>query len=248
MGVLKEIIPMPPYIHKGNILFNVRGTNGSGKSYTLKPFIEAEGGKVQAWRDYKLVDHGQYCVLGKYETACGGLDTIREFSSVVDMVKERIPDQHVMMEGVLWSTVYKSSSEMDAYLRGLGHTMFWMFMETSLKQCMANISKRRLEAGDERPIPKDNVQQKIKGMNSSLFKAQEGGSWVRMGTADQHREFIRRCLASPADALRLHRGIETYVRAITIEADVPDLVDNHVTGVQAAKTAQANSLFDAFGV
>lgn len=240
-----DIVQLPCYSPKGNLLFNIRGTNGSGKTYTLREFL-GEPNKVDEWRGYRIQDFGSYCILGNYSNACGGLDGVREFSSVKAMVAERIPHQHVMMEGVLWSTVYKSSIELDNELREGGHTMFWMFLNTSAERCLRQICQRRLAACDERPLPTDNVLAKIKGMNGSMVRAANSGAWVRVGSPEEHQHFIRKCLESPRQALGIHMDNPTPLQPVLIESGIPSEVCYHIAGVQQQKANQVNSMFDMF--
>lgn len=154
-----------------SLILNIRGTNGSGKSTLVRSLmshlgvvaeLEEPSGKV--W-GYELNHNVR--VLGRYETACGGVDAIKE---------ERKPGQqgfhntrkgiallaslgHVVFEGVLWSTVFKSS---DLVARELPqHHFIFAMLDTPAEECVRRVQARRLEKGNTKPFNPAELLSKV---------------------------------------------------------------------------------------
>lgn len=165
-------------------ILNIRGTNGSGKSTLVRDLmkeiglvsaIEEPSGKV--W-GYELQQNVR--VLGRYETQCGGVDAIKEV---------RVPGQpgfvntrkgitllaslgHVIFEGVLWSTVFKSS---DLLARALPqHHFIFATLDTPAELCIKRVEARRREKGNEKPFNPEELLSKVEQIqrrHNDLFKA-----------------------------------------------------------------------------
>lgn len=154
-----------------SVILNIRGTNGSGKSTLVRQLMERLGPPIEiAERSNKVwayeLQHN-IRVLGRYETACGGLDAIKE---------ERKPGQagfhntrkgiallaslgHVLCEGVLWSTVFKSS---DLIARELPqHHFIFGMLDTPAEECVRRVQARRLEKGNTKPFNPAELLSKV---------------------------------------------------------------------------------------
>lgn len=99
---------------KNQLVINIRGTNGSGKSTVPLQMYEIDGSKytIEHGKDYKLTVFPKYkfIALGSYHNKTGGLDGIR----TTDLIEEALVEAmeiakekgyHILMEGILASTV-----------------------------------------------------------------------------------------------------------------------------------------------
>jgi hypothetical protein len=154
-----------------SVIYGFRGANGSGKSTLVRQLMKHIGvvadltepsGKV--W-GYELQNNIR--VLGRYETQCGGVDAIKEV---------RVPGQsgfvntrkgitllaslgHVIFEGVLWSTVFKSS---DLIARALPqHHFIFAMLDTPAEVCIERVRARRLEKGNHKPFNPRELLSKV---------------------------------------------------------------------------------------
>lgn len=195
----KEIYPaLPEFKHYSNYLFNIRGTNGSGKSTVakiimgdaiMKDVIE-EGPKSRVYRcemEYGAVVY----FIGAYETACGGLDTIASFDEVKRLALKYIELGDVIMEGILWSTVFKSSYELDAQLREMGHSMFWLQLNTPIKTCIDRVMSRRVCNNNFKEFDPSGVLAKQTSISRTFNRAVDVGAIGYVGNGDEMVEYIR---------------------------------------------------------
>src|SRR5271163_3831687 len=130
-------------------ILNIRGTNGSGKSTVVRKLISHLGvvsvfrnekGKIWA---YELGE--KVYVLGKYETACGGLDTYKNFAQTRESIRKFVPLGNIVCEGVLWSTVFKQSDEVAREFPQ--HHSIWAMLDTPADVCLRRVKARQEEKG-----------------------------------------------------------------------------------------------------
>lgn len=129
---------------------NIRGTSGSGKSYIvhslLKEFdtittpLHMEGRK-RPW-GYKVGLRSPVIIMGHYETACGGCDTLPNMDFIFEKVSEQAKKgYHVLFEGVLVSEERKRSIMLEDLLI--------VKLSTPVEECLKSINKRRREKNPE---------------------------------------------------------------------------------------------------
>lgn len=148
------------------MIINIRGTSGSGKStiaftllknFTYKKDLDSNG-KVLGY----VVDAGlsrPVYIVGKYETKCGGCDTIATQQEAADRaVKAHEAGYHVIMEGLLASAAGPKGA-VTATISATNAACFGI-MDTPLDVCLARVTQRRLDRGDERPLNPKNTTDK----------------------------------------------------------------------------------------
>lgn len=167
-------------------IIQIRGTSGSGKSTLMRAAIEAflgargYKGKVPLeksppaqWHIQKRKQPVAYLlhraervpdapesnavVLGHYETACGGCDTLPSYECIRDMALYYSDHAPVLLEGLLMSGDLKFTAMMAAE-----REYHVVFLDTPIDTCLAQIGQRREARGDERPIKPDNTVAKDK--------------------------------------------------------------------------------------
>jgi len=116
-------------------IWNIRGTSGSGKSTLVRAVMERvgvectlcdkrstpyiRGYSLKTWYD----DERPLWVIGDYTNVCGGADTVGSFAKIKEMVALYAGHGDTLFEGLLWSTVYKSSDEFAQTMEAAGHHM-----------------------------------------------------------------------------------------------------------------------------
>jgi hypothetical protein len=155
-------------------VIGIRGTNGSGKTWVARKIMEHADAGFKT--KYKL-DNGvlvnvydKFVILGSYDRACGGCDTISKPSIAMDAVVECAQFSNVIFEGILVGTVYQPTIDMMERLNPLGATYIPICLNTEFDQCIANINSRRAVAGKAALEGLENVETNWKKHLSSAKK------------------------------------------------------------------------------
>lgn len=188
------------------VVINIRGTNGSGKSTTVRrilnsfAFTEVKHGRVTCY-EYESNAHGPFkiAVIGAYKTATGGCDTIKTQDEVCDLVRVYASQGwHVIFEGVVISTLHSRYSKLaDELLAGYNTPTVFAYMDTPPERCLQNVKARRVAAG--RPETGFNEQMVLDKYVTIKKTA------AKMGD-DGHRVHVLHFGASHHDILNLLAG------------------------------------------
>lgn len=143
---------------------NLRGTNGSGKTFVAKALISmfqatpceiSERGKIRSYmgklHSHEPDGHHEHPIVffGSYEAQCGGCDTIPSVGIVAEMLRSYMRDPSmkngiVFYEGLMIShmigTVGAAAKEFND-----DHVM--AFLDTPLDVCVARVRARRVARG-----------------------------------------------------------------------------------------------------
>lgn len=186
-------------------IYNIRGTNGSGKTTLARAFLpknmkgNEQGGPVdlnwypsptkrQPGRMLRAEGYmsnmleGVVGVIGKYETACGGMDTMPSFQTcqgAIQFMVHRLKADHVIAEGILASTVYGSWGKFAQIAKDHGHTFHFCYLDTPLELCRERILARQAAAGSDRPIKWQLVEDKFRAIAATREKALAAGFAVQ---------------------------------------------------------------------
>jgi hypothetical protein len=149
------------------LLITVRGTSGSGKSTVVRAVMEAAPGGWQASYVpgrrrplyYYALDPEDFgglrvAVLGHYEIACGGCDTIGSVPQVFTMLEALPPLDVVLAEGLLLSEDVKWTL---AYGAGRARCLF---LDTPVNECLRRVGLRQ-EARGRSPADPARVIRKL---------------------------------------------------------------------------------------
>lgn len=158
-----------------SLIVNIRGTNGSGKSTLMRLLMERFGRvPINCATTNKVIGYEmpglQARVVGKYETACGGCDTIKTQDEAKHLVHAFSTAGNVFFEGVLISTIFGPWLEFSRQHGG----MIWAFLDTPLETCLERIQIRN----GGKPIKTDQVRDKWEGMRRIADKAKAAGEQV----------------------------------------------------------------------
>ena len=185
-------------------LVNVRGTNGSGKTFLVRAWMKEVGatayprrpsllGGTQPYKRteyYELSDGG--CVIGNYDSAvCAGCDLIKDVNKIRQIVKSKIHDhRYLLFEGIFISSSFQPWFD---FVKVLGATMLWVFLDTPVEIC----TERILSRNHNKPIA-DVYKRKHRDIETIRKKAIAAGETV---------EVIHWQRAVP-EFLQLMRGLE----------------------------------------
>lgn len=140
-------------------MIKLGGVNGSGKTTLARAVIKAAGAepKTAKLRSGKTTDVwiGEYGglplhVLGKYETACGGMDTIGDKEDRLDLVKAAAAVPGIIFfEGLITGKTYGALGELsEQHVKRKVGRWLYAFMDTPFDVAAARVVERRLAAGN----------------------------------------------------------------------------------------------------
>lgn len=176
------------------MIIQIRGTSGSGKSTVMKQVMERLGPWAPMYASgrkrplyYKSSGEWRAVILGHYESPCGGCDTIGSARAVYDLIQE-IRDGYegipILSEGLLLSEDVKWSSQLPG-LRCL-------FLNTSLARCLSQISGRRAEVGNDKPLNPANTENRVGTIERARIRLVEAGVKCLRCSSRQAPEIILR--------------------------------------------------------
>lgn len=155
------------------MIIQVRGTSGSGKTtlvrsimrlYDTKCSIKMKG-RRKPW-GYVLSHPGRKSlyVPGHYETPCGGCDTLPDYDSAYNAIRQAHEEgMDVLYEGLLASGEFKRA----ANLHQDGYPYKICCLDVPIETCLEGIQDRRKARGNEKPVNPKNTIAKVKAMESS---------------------------------------------------------------------------------
>lgn len=163
------------------MIINLRGTSGSGKSTVVRRIMALYDGKTPAYMQGRRQPTGYLMtqnprtplwILGHYETACGGCDTIPTMEMVYEGVRSGLSaGYHVLYEGLLVQSDVKRLIQ----LHTDGFPIVVVKLDTSIEDCIASIQLRRNERGDPRPIDPSNTIKKDKAIAPGIIRIRNSG-------------------------------------------------------------------------
>ncbi len=170
------------------MIINIRGTSGSGKStlvrnivgsYTTKTIFREEGRKQPIGYVYSNDDGAPgLAIIGHYETACGGCDTISKMDHIFDLVrKSHAAGHHVIFEGLLISadvnrTLALHEEELPLRVIALD--------QVPIEVCLSSVNERRMIRMKEKytPVKEKNTISKFRGVQKSMGRLMAAGVTV----------------------------------------------------------------------
>lgn len=171
------------------MIIQVRGTSGSGKTWAVKRVMEgtdwqavsAPGRKRPLYyRTAAGSDWPPTVVLGHYESACGGCDTIGSAAAVAALttrLRAEHPGAVIIQEGLLLSEDVK-------WTRDMGD-VFCLFLATPVDKCLEQVRGRRAAAGNDKPLKEDNTRNRVGVIDRARVKLTEAGVRCRRVSAAQ---------------------------------------------------------------
>lgn len=147
-------------------LVYVYGTNGSGKTHLAREVIKAAGGVTR-----NIPGHGKasttlttkgVALVGRYGNACGGIDGIQPYAdALAEVCFDGALGHRVFAEGL----VQPGWRNCEVMTRWYDLTQF-ILLDTPEEECVANVLKRRAEAGNAKPYDDRNLYRKASAARS----------------------------------------------------------------------------------
>lgn len=170
---------LKPLTH--NLLLNIRGANGSGKSTIPICMLEDDPDAFEVTAGLNGKPHVLATVspkyhtaaLGKYRTACGGLDTFKDINCIkVAAAYMWMMDYNLIMEGILASTVYGSYITLFNTLHKiLPRRMLVLNLEPPLETCLQRVYERN----GGKPVKEEQIRAKYNRVKQLGLKFEEYG-------------------------------------------------------------------------
>lgn len=227
-----------------NLVFCIRGTNGSGKSYLMNQLINYLGTPLRNFKEGPIgvAEYKDAFVVGAYNSACGGLDTVKDFYSIAPLVRRLAQEKHVLIEGLLWSGIFGASYNLTEELRADGNDMIWLMLTTTSAQCIANVGKRRVEVMDKRPLNTSALIAKYKSCCRIQKAAYRVGATCYSGDATTLLRTIQMGLLDG-----LLRGEKEYETMVDDTHLAPEEYRDHIALIEEKESkAVENSPLGAF--
>lgn len=156
------------------MIVKLHGNSGSGKTTLARMLMKL--GAVKHLGDAKRPEAYQVdiegiseflFILGPYTNTCGGLDSIGTWKEAAGLLHRYQAEGHVFYEGLLASTYYGSfGKETERY----GDSHIFAFMDTPIEVCIERIKKRRLAAGNTKPLNEENTRNRERPINNVRAK------------------------------------------------------------------------------
>jgi predicted kinase len=135
-------------------IVQIRGTSGSGKTHTAYEVMKRLGHYGVAVTEVKgITDIGWQALgfntvlIGKYDTACGGCDTIKTQDEICRRVILNVNEgRNVVFEGLLISQIYERYAKLHNALVAQGHQYAFAYLDTPVEKCVAQVNSRRQAA------------------------------------------------------------------------------------------------------
>lgn len=168
------------------MLINLRGNSGSGKSEIALKILRNfphedldEDAKGRA-NNYRVTVPGikkPLFIIGRYETQCGGVDTIPTVAELFVRVDKYAKLGHVLFEGLLISSYWGSFGEWAKKYRG---KIVFAYLDTPLEECLARVIHRRIKAGNKKPLNETNTRRRAASINATILRAELDRHTVKM--------------------------------------------------------------------
>ena len=181
------------------------GCNGSGKTTLARAVMDLAG--VQPctvllpsgkWTKVYLAKYEGHhlVVLGKYDTACGGMDTISDKNDrlwLLDVYCKR--GNIVFYEGLITGKTYGAMGELsEKHVRSKKGIWLYTFMDTSFDDCVSRVLQRREAKGNDSPFdPERTMRPTYRGIENLRN---------RVNTDNLHEMFVVSGSATPKVSAR----------------------------------------------
>ena len=175
-----------------SIIIAIKGTNGSGKSSVVRSLI-AYLGKAATLR-FNQRESGYRCrygdgalfVLGKYKTACGGLDSSFSYKGAADDVMLCLDTLaakgHVVCEGLIAVSNYgfaRVTRFVDEQ-KAKGNHVIFARLDTPVELCVQRVRERRRLAGNPKPFNPEHLLEKHEALLCIQEKLGQAGCDARI--------------------------------------------------------------------
>lgn len=175
------------------MIVNIRGTSGSGKSTIVRRvmdiiahgMVELEPVTVEGRKRpimYRANGAGpmrrSLSILGHYETACGGCDTIPSFDRVYELVRQEADQgRDVLFEGLLLSAEIARCQALHDDL----YPLVVVAIDLPVEQCIESVNARRqAKSPGKGPVNPKNTEAKHRQTRRAVERLAAGGVLTKL--------------------------------------------------------------------
>lgn len=187
------------------MIINIRGTNGSGKTWVIHQLMQRYGQTPIRGRDARISGHVLGCgarVVGRYvkmdgvtPLSTGGCDTVPTLDKVEELVRLHARRGSVVFEGLLISGVY---GRWDVFANTVPDFRF-VFLSTTLEECIWKVETRRSAAGKIKLLNPTNLTFKFRAVENTRVRFVDAGHAVWQVTSDDAVPLIQEWLERAGD-------------------------------------------------
>lgn len=162
------------------MLINIRGTSGAGKSHLVRRVMDCYAGRDEVRVDgrkqplyYNMTGAPRPLrVLGHYNTACGGCDTIKTPDQVYELLTAAVADGHdVLYEGIMVQDDVRRCVDVNRSLQPV--RVIWL--STPIEECLRGVRSRREARGDDRPLNERNTRERARRLEGIVSRLRAAG-------------------------------------------------------------------------
>lgn len=170
------------------------GCNGSGKTSVARAIMSyvsgdgMKGGWYSGAKKNPNFYHTKYSnveivVLGNYDNACGGMDTISDKEERLRLLRHLCkPGRVVFYEGLITGKTYGAMGELsEQHVRSGKGRWLYAFMDTPFDVCVERVMQRRAEAGNTNPFDPERTMRPTWDSCDRLAKKLRGEVALRDG-------------------------------------------------------------------
>lgn len=158
--------------------------------------LSLDGKKVAGYQ-FTRPDGSLVFVLGRYETACGGLDAMYNYPGAAEDVCQAMitcanyPGD-VVCEGVVAMSSYgiERLLWLDETLTIFGHHIVFALLDTPEEVCIERVKARRAAKGNVKPFDPANLHSKYVGIQKDQLKLEEAGCDCWVSSSDEWLETL----------------------------------------------------------
>ena len=168
------------------MIINIRGTSGSGKTHTVRSFMNAYGPDISIPLDGKsTAAHVFYYkmqpvyLIGSYKNVCGGCDAIPTQDIACSLVRHFSKFGHVLFEGLLMSHLFARYNALYNELTEVGEKFVIAYMDTPLELSIERVKQRRLDKGNTKEFNPQNTISHHESTLTTYDKFKKVGADVR---------------------------------------------------------------------
>ncbi len=132
-----------------SLIVKIHGPSGAGKTTLVRNYMERslstpseylKGTKVEAYGLHMAPDRPDLYVLGSYRSVCGGMDTVGDSATAINMVNRYALKGDVLHEGLLQSTYYGAPGKASEPYE---NRYVFAFLDTPIDMCLERVCQRR---------------------------------------------------------------------------------------------------------
>ena len=173
------------------MIIQLRGTSGSGKStivrkvmghYPTTPYYKQDRKQPIGYLGVRE-DGRSLWVVGHYETACGGCDTIASLDEVYDEIRKAdTKGYNVLYEGIMASGEYRRCADLYKEKRDIRV----IALDVPIALCLDGVQERRRARKNDKPLdPSRTVRRarEVRSMMEHLKVCRVPSQWASRETA-----------------------------------------------------------------